>query len=105
MTWGRAGEGDFLYIEYSGNRRARFVFDQWGVGGPVGGWFSIVPGKTYTLNVVVGEEALHVFLGNEIIFQISSPMFPLRDVTYGENKIGGGVVRDVFSGVMTKIRE
>lgn len=51
ITTGSFGNGDFLAVRYLGPTQAQFVYDVWGMGGPLSQSFDFEPGKPMALEL------------------------------------------------------
>jgi hypothetical protein len=105
---GITGEGDFVYVLYQPDGSVVFAFNHWGRSEvPRGRPVSVVPGRTYQIEVeITASESLPqmsnivVRLDGEEVLRACEPIHPLerKTVRIGENRIGGGLTTERFSG-------
>lgn len=115
VTTGFPGAGDFLAVRFLDADHAIFVYDVWGVGGPVSPAFATEPGKTRTLDLEMPTLAtvrdfkshekrpLRIALDGQEIFN-AGVYFHRRaaaEIFFAENPIGGSVAEGDFSGQLT----
>ena len=114
VTTGRFGDGDFLAVRYVDAGHAVWVYDVWGVGGPVSPEFAVEAGKTRTLELDLPTLAtvrdfkshekrpLRIVLDGKEIF--SAPVYFHRrmaeEIYFATNPIGGGVCEENFRGTL-----
>ena len=112
VTTGAFGNGDFLAVRYLDATKAVFVYDVWGMGGPLSQPFDFVPGKTCTLELdlptlaVVSDFKSHekrplriVLDGRELISE--GVYFHRRtadEIYFAANPIGGSTANAEFRG-------
>jgi len=128
VVTGRSGAGDFAFVKYLGDHRIALGFDHWGGGGPMSAPVHVRPDTIYEIEIHMGSLypsstslfsrifpdasqnevrglVLLKFNGTEVLrarsgFHYSAP----SEVTIGQNRIGGGVSTERFSGQILAAR-
>jgi hypothetical protein len=104
VTTGAAGAGDFFFVRYLPDGRAAFGFDHWGYPLIEGDPLAVESGRVYSVEVFMSpaEQRFLVTLDGRVVLRDASPLFLTTpaQTTVGENRIGGHVVADRFSGAI-----
>ena len=115
VTTGRFGDGDFLAVRYVDAEHAVWVYDVWGMGGPVSAPFAIEAGKTRTLDIDLPTLAtvhdfkshekrlLRIVLDGQEIFR-DEVYFHRRtpaEIYFAANPIGGTAAESNFRGTLS----
>jgi hypothetical protein len=100
VTTGVPGAGDLISVRYAGGNRLSFRIDHWGNPGVEGGEMSIDPNRVYSLEVAEGESGTSLRVnGNQVVaFPVRAFATARAQVTFGTNRIGGGITGPKFSG-------
>ena len=115
VTTGFSGAGDFFAVRFLDADHAVFVYDVWGVGGPLSQPFATEPGKVRTLDLEMPTLAtvrdfishekrpLRIVLDGREVF--NAPVYFHRrapdEIFFGANPIGGSVADEQFRGKLT----
>lgn len=116
VTTGEYGDGDFLAVQYQDAETAILLYDVWGVGGPKSVSFPLRPGVRQTLEIemptlahvthVASHEKrlLRVALDGQVLLE-GDVYFHRRaqhQIYFATNPIGGELVRERFTGQLTR---
>jgi hypothetical protein len=102
LTSGSTGDGDFLYVRFSGSDTAVFGYDSWGVGGPISKPIKLEPGLVHHMEITgpmltqvvghfTGDSHLRVVCDGAIVLDadVSYHVRDLDRIYVGWNPIGG----------------
>lgn len=107
---GVSGAGDFIYVRYDADRRVRFGYDHWGVGGLEGKPVEIDYDTPHRLEFVMGallppgtpgdRTLVRVVMDGATVLEghMASHPTTAAQVRIGLNPIGGSTCRDAFTG-------
>ena len=100
LVTGVTGAGELVSVRYEPENRVQFQIDHWGVAPVRSAPMEIQPGKTYVLEVGAGPGGVSLCVDSVEVVRSEVAAYPTtRDqVTFGENRIGGGTTVANFSG-------
>jgi hypothetical protein len=100
VVTGSSGAGDIVSARYLGGNHVIFRIDHWGFPGVESAEMTIDPANVYSVEVGQGDSGTTLSLnGKQVLIHSLKPYATTRaQITFGSNKIGGGITGTKFSG-------
>lgn len=129
LVTGRAGAGDFAFVEYVDDRHVRLGLDHWGVGGSLSDPLPVNYESPHEIEISMGslypderddrawqrvpanvrhrhKTRMAIRVDGEEVLQSDFPAHPttVEEITVGLNRIGGSSCGPGFSGMLHSVR-